>query len=159
MDYPYLNKNSSLKLNRVNSHQLKRKKMQNNYNKKQTINSYKKVLDQFDTNFPFSPKKKKKSGDTFKTNISKKSLNNSSILQSSIDIKKHHISSSYTNLSKFINKNPKNINPALIQRIHSKVNSNIAARRRSVHMIQNKSSFYIENNHFMSPIKKKNTYV
>ena len=159
MDNPYLNKNSSLKLNRVNSHQLKRKKMQNNYNKKQTINSYKKVLDQFDTNFPFSPKKKKKSGDTFKTNISKKSLNNSSILQSSIDIKKHHISSSYTNLSKFINKNPKNINPALIQRIHSKVNSNIAARRRSVHMIQNKSSFYIENNHFMSPIKKKRTHM
>ncbi len=26
MDYPYLNKNSSLKLNRVNSHQSKRKK-------------------------------------------------------------------------------------------------------------------------------------
>lgn len=34
--------------------------MQKNYNKKQTINSYIKVLDQFDTNFPFSPKKKKK---------------------------------------------------------------------------------------------------
>ncbi len=133
--------------------------MQKNYNKKQTINSYIKVLDQFDTNFPFSPKKKKKSGDTFKTNISKKSLNNSSILQSSIEIKKNHISSSYTNLNKYINKSPKKIYPALFQRFHSKVNSNFASRRRSVNMIQNKSSFYIENNHFMSPIKKKRTHM